>query len=154
MMNIKLLSEIRIVLKILTKFNNYYNNLKAEKTTHDNDKEIFWKIHKLNWEKNKFIFDLRFRKKKLSTFTYRFLIQNFFIDYNLHILWRLKGYEILCSILVISIHDGFKNKSICRIPLLLRSSIKRIVMDINTGCISCANVDGIKNKPIWWNSKY
>mmetsp|Transcript_14003 Transcript_14003/g.21193 ORF Transcript_14003/g.21193 Transcript_14003/m.21193 type:complete len:86 (+) Transcript_14003:548-805(+) len=75
------------------------------------------------------------------------------LDKNLFFLWNKPGFEILCSFLVVDMSNKtIKNKSICRVPILLRSYNNELKPDSSIGCISCVTSDAINSKPIWWNS--
>jgi len=82
------------------------------------------------------------------------LISNELIDKELLKIWTLKGYEIVCSTNALKIAgEAPINTSICRVPLTIRSRKTYLFPDSKIGCISCSSGDGIKGKPIWWNTK-
>jgi len=69
--------------------------------------------------------------------------------------WKKAGFEIICSPIVINNldHHDQLNSSTCRVPLLLRNKLSSLRPDIRTGCITCVSGEGIKGKPVWWNTK-
>eukprot|EP01025_Chloroclados_australasicus_P052208 TRINITY_DN607_c0_g1_i1.p1 TRINITY_DN607_c0_g1~~TRINITY_DN607_c0_g1_i1.p1 ORF type:complete len:290 (+),score=47.83 TRINITY_DN607_c0_g1_i1:94-870(+) len=115
--------------------------------------ELNWKIHRLHWEKNRFIYDLRYQRKVMSKELFEFLVREKIADGALISKWRKPGYEILCSTLAIqkSGHN-FGTTSHCRVPLHQRAGQQKITPDVHTGCISCASGDGRNGGPIWWNT--
>nr|BAS01626.1 G10 transcription factor [Lotharella vacuolata] len=152
--------EKKFINKIITIFSKRFEVIlkNNEKTDY---KIIFWKIHRLHWEKNRFIFDLKYNQKVISNnivniqlYQIAHLYSNNNIDKGLFKLWKKKGYEIICSL--IAIGDKKENKRIsliCRVPLLLRIGKTKVEPDITTGCISCVSGDSLNGKPLWWNSK-
>ena len=80
--------------------------------------ELTWRIHRVHWEKNRFIFDLRYRKKVMSEELYNYLCREKVADQALISKWRKPGYENLCSLLAIQKSDtNFGTASICRVPM-------------------------------------
>uniref|UniRef100_A0A7S3R2P4 G10 protein n=1 Tax=Dunaliella tertiolecta TaxID=3047 RepID=A0A7S3R2P4_DUNTE len=115
--------------------------------------ELTWKIHRLHWEKNRFIFDLMYQRKVMSRELYDYLVREKIADGALISKWRKPGYEILCSMLAIQKgNHNFGTTSHCRVPLRVRSNQQKITPDVQTGCISCASGDGRFGGPIWWNT--
>ncbi|CAG9466840.1 unnamed protein product [Pedinophyceae sp. YPF-701] len=115
--------------------------------------ELSWKIHRIHWEKNRFIFDLMYRRKVMSKELYDWLARNKIIDAALIAKWRKPGYENLCSILAIQkSNHNFGGVALCRVPLRKRTGQQRISPNVNTGCISCVSGDGKFGGPIWWNT--
>ncbi|GJD11301.1 Protein BUD31 homolog 2 [Galdieria sulphuraria] len=64
--------------------------------------ELTWKVHKLHWKKNRFIFNLYYKEKAISKELFDFLVKEKVVDDNLISKWRKPGYENLCSLAVIS----------------------------------------------------
>jgi bud site selection protein 31 len=113
-----------------------------------------WKIHRLHWEKNRFIFDLMYTRKVMSKQLYDFLVREKIADGALISKWRKPGYEILCSLLAIQKgNHNFGTTSHCRVPMRNRTPQQKITPDVQTGCICCASGDGRFGGPIWWNTK-
>ena len=59
--------------------------------------ELTWRIHRIHWEKNRFIFDLMYKKKVMDRKLYDYLVREKIADQALISKWRKPGYEILCS---------------------------------------------------------
>eukprot|EP01024_Parvocaulis_polyphysoides_P060292 TRINITY_DN655_c0_g1_i1.p1 TRINITY_DN655_c0_g1~~TRINITY_DN655_c0_g1_i1.p1 ORF type:complete len:283 (+),score=45.77 TRINITY_DN655_c0_g1_i1:87-851(+) len=115
--------------------------------------ELNWKIHRLHWEKNRFIYDLKYQRKVMSKELFDYLVRERIADGALISKWRKPGYEILCSTLAIqkSGHN-FGTTSHCRVPLRQRAAQQKITPDVHTGCVSCVSGDGINGGPVWWNT--
>jgi len=115
--------------------------------------ESSWKIHRLHWEKNRFIYDLMYVRKVMSRQLYDFLVREKIADGALISKWRKPGYEILCSLLAIQKgNHNFGTTSHCRVPMKNRAPQQRVTPDVQTGCICCASGDGRFGGPIWWNT--
>ncbi|KAK9804120.1 hypothetical protein WJX73_001022 [Symbiochloris irregularis] len=115
--------------------------------------ELTWKIHRIHWEKNRFIYDLMYVRKVMSRELYDYLVREKIADGALIAKWRKPGYEILCSMLAIQKgNHNFGTTSHCRVPMAKRAAQQRITADVSTGCISCASGDGRFGGPIWWNT--
>lgn len=105
--------------------------------------ELTWKIHRLHWEKNRFIYDLMYQRKVMSKELFEWLVREKVADGALISKWRKPGYEILCSMLAIQKgNHNFGTTSHCRVPMRARASQQRITPDVQIGCISCASGDG------------
>jgi len=59
--------ETKIINKVLHIFNLHYKKIMLSENRENNTKINFWKIYRLHWEKNRFIFDLFYKKRILST---------------------------------------------------------------------------------------
>ena len=115
--------------------------------------ELTWRIHRIHWEKNRFIFDLRYKKNVLSDELYNYLCREKVADQPLISKWRKPGYENLCSLLSIQKGDtNFGTASICRVPMGARAPAQRLTPNVRTGCISCVSGDGADGGPVWWNT--
>eukprot|EP00293_Proteomonas_sulcata_P002213 CAMPEP_0184322516 /NCGR_PEP_ID=MMETSP1049-20130417/124951_1 /TAXON_ID=77928 /ORGANISM="Proteomonas sulcata, Strain CCMP704" /LENGTH=185 /DNA_ID=CAMNT_0026643681 /DNA_START=110 /DNA_END=667 /DNA_ORIENTATION=+ len=112
--------------------------------------ETTWPIHRINYEKSRYVFELFWTKEEITRELYDFCIRQKVVDGNLMAKWRKPGYEFLCSLAAINKGStNFGTTSVCRVPLRLRSG--KIAPSVTTGCISCASCD--KGAPIWWNSQ-
>ena len=115
--------------------------------------ELTWRIHRIHWEKNRFIFDLMYKRKALSRELYDYLCREKIADQALISKWRKPGYENLCSLLCIQKSaTNFGTTSICRVPMAQRAPQQQLTPNVKTGCISCCSGDGIMGGPIWWNT--
>lgn len=141
--------------KLLQIFNAKFNLIIKGKTSKKNYKEVFWKIHRIHWEKNRFLFDLYYIKKLITLKKYNYMINLKVVDSHLHSLWRISGFEIICSSIALGKNQfTLKNNSVCRVPILIRLKSATIKPDNSIGCISCVSGDGLNGKPIWWNTKF
>ena len=115
--------------------------------------ELTWRIHRVHWEKNRFIFDLRYKRKAMSEELYNYLCREKVADQALISKWRKPGYENLCSLLAIQKGDtNFGTASICRVPMASRAPQQQLTPNVRTGCVSCVSGDGVMGGPIWWNT--
>jgi bud site selection protein 31 len=115
--------------------------------------ELNWKVHRIHWEKNRFIYDLMYVRKVMSRELFDWLVRIKIADGALIAKWRKPGYETLCSLLAIQKKNhNFGTTSHCRVPLKKRGEQQRITPDVQTGCISCATGDSKSGAPIWWNT--
>lgn len=117
-----------------------------------NKKEDQWSLNRLQWKKNRFIFEKIFYEKNIPENHYKFLQKKKILDINLFNCWKTWKYRILCSTKVIQggeIH--FPSNGLCRVPLLDRSLYSIYKIEPNSGCICCSNKGGIK-EPIWWDN--
>lgn len=115
--------------------------------------ESQWPIHRLHWERNRYVYDLYYKQGKISRELYDFLVREKIADAALISKWRKPGYEILCSMAAIQKGStNFGTTSICRVPLAQRGS--QIMPSVQTGCVSCVSGDGIDGGPVWWTDPY
>merc|ERR1712046_256996 len=83
--------------------------------------ETTWKIHRIHWEKNRYIFEQHFVEKNISKPLYEYLTREKIADGPLIAKWRKPGYEYLCSLSAIDTRNtNYGTSSICRVPLHLR----------------------------------
>lgn len=109
--------------------------------------EISWPMHRLHYEKNRYLFDMHCKHHQISKKLLDYLIKEKLADGKLMAKWRRPGYERLCSLLVITkSNTSFGTTGVCRTPLRERTG--QITPNVLTGCVSCASGDG---GPIWWN---
>ena len=114
--------------------------------------ESEWDIHRIHWKKNRFIYEMYYKDKKISKECYDWLCRLKIADQPLISKWRKPGYEILCSMLAISQSStNFGTVSVCRVPMRQRGG--GIMPAVKTGCVSCASGDSIDGGPIWWCDK-
>lgn len=109
--------------------------------------EISWPMHKIHYEKNRYLFDMRYKHHQISKKLLDYLIKEKLADGKLMAKWKRPGYERLCSLLVITnSNTNFGTVGVCRTPLKQRMG--QIMPNILTGCVACASGDG---GPIWWD---
>ena len=83
--------------------------------------ESAWPIHRIHYEKNRFVYDLYYRQQKISRECYEFMVREKVVDAALISKWRKPGYEILCSMSCIQRGGtNFGTTSICRVPMAQR----------------------------------
>lgn len=109
--------------------------------------EISWPMHRLHYEKNRYLFDMHYKDHNISKKLLDYLVKENLADGKLMAKWRRPGYERLCSLMVITkSNTNFGTTGVCRTPL--RDRTGQILPNVLTGCVSCASGDG---GPIWWN---
>ena len=109
--------------------------------------ELSWSMHRIHYEKNRYLFDLHYKEHTISKKLLDYLIREKIADGKLMAKWRKPGYERLCSLLSITkSNTNFGTVSVCRTPLKDRTG--QILPSVLTGCVSCASGD---RGPIWWN---
>merc|ERR1712048_405491 len=100
--------------------------------------ESSWKIHRIHWEKNRFIFDLMYKRKTMSKAMFDWLIKKKIADKYLIEIWRQPGFEFVCSLLAIQKRGhNFGTTSHCRVPVMQRPPHMSVTPNVKTGCISC-----------------
>ena len=111
--------------------------------------ELNWKVHRVHFDKNRFIWELMYKQKVMKRELYDYLVREKIADAPLISKWRKPGYENLCSMLAIqkSGHN-FGTTSICRVPIRNRAPQQQLSPYIQTGCISCSSTDGLQGGPI------
>ena len=83
--------------------------------------ESAWPIHRIHYERNRFIYDMYYRQERISRDLYEFLVREKVVDAALISKWRKPGYEILCSMSAIQKSGtNFGTTSICRVPMAQR----------------------------------
>ena len=108
--------------------------------------ESQWDIHRIHWKKNRFIYDMYYKDKKITKELYDWLCRMKIADQPLISKWRKPGYEILCSMLAISQSStNFGTVSVCRVPMRQRGG--GVMPAVTTGCVSCASGDGLSGAP-------
>ena len=138
-----------IILDTMEMFENRMKDAVNESHEGKRKHESKWPIHRINYERSRYVYEMHYTKKEISRELLDFCIREKVIDGNLLAKWKKPGYEFLCSVAAINKGStNFGTTSVCRVPLRLRSG--KIGPSTETGCISCASCD--KGAPIWWNS--
>ena len=115
--------------------------------------EANWPIHRIHYERNRYIYDMYYKQQKISRDLYEFLVREKVVDASLISKWRKPGYEILCSMSAIQKSGtNFGTASICRVPMAQRGG--QIMPSVQSGCVSCVSGDGIDGGPVWWTDPY
>ncbi|KAL4437469.1 hypothetical protein ABPG77_003450 [Micractinium sp. CCAP 211/92] len=142
-----------LIEEVVEDFEQQMKDAVNEDTAGKRRNETTWKITRIHWEKNRFIYDLMYNRKVMSRELYDWLVREKIADGALIAKWRKPGYEILCSLLAIQKgNHNFGTTSHCRVPMRQRAAQQRITPDVQTGCICCASGDGRFGGPIWWNT--
>ena len=115
--------------------------------------EAAWPIHRIHYERNRYIYDMYYKQGKITRDLYEFLVRERVVDGALISKWRKPGYEILSSLSALQQGGpNFGTTSICRVPLAQRGG--QIMPSVTTGCVSCVSGDGIDGGPVWWTDPY
>ncbi|PSC71064.1 G10 family [Micractinium conductrix] len=142
-----------LIEEVIEDFEHQMKEAVNEDTSAKRRNETTWKVTRIHWEKNRFIYDLMYNRKVMSRELYDWLVREKIADGALIAKWRKPGYEILCSLLAIQKgNHNFGTTSHCRVPMKQRAQQQRITPDVQTGCICCASGDGRFGGPIWWNT--
>lgn len=135
---------------IAGKLEEFENRTREALNTSADDKrrnEITWPMHKLHYEKNRYLYDMHYKRRRISKQLLDYLVHEKIADGKLIAKWKRPGYETLCSLLVITKKNtNFGSVGVCRIRLKDRRG--QILPNVLTGCVSCASGDG---GPIWWD---
>nr|UXY87218.1 G10 protein, predict nuclear transcrption regulator [Cryptomonas sp.] len=118
--------------------------LSRNKSKKDN-KQVEWIINRLNWYKNRLVFLSIFILKVIPKKILAFINNIESLDLNLIRIWKNEKYRNACS-----------TKSVltrtCRISIFFRKITSALFIQKSTGCICCADVQGL-NEPIWWDEE-
>nr|UXY86797.1 G10 protein, predict nuclear transcrption regulator [Cryptomonas paramecium] len=124
---------------IFTKTRNKYKNL------------IEWKINRLNWYKNRYIFYFLFIVRIIPKKFLCYLNNLKKIDTNLIKIWKFFNFKNLCSFKIfLSLNFKTYFNNVC-----LFSFVKKVInlnFKVFTGCVCCTALIG-NNSPIWWNEQ-
>ena len=83
--------------------------------------EANWPIHRIHYERNRFIYDMYYKQQRITRDLYEFLVREKVVDAALISKWRKPGYELLCSMSAIQKSGtNFGTPSICRVPMAQR----------------------------------
>lgn len=138
---------VEVVLKELEDFENKMREAVNSPIDKKMRNEMSWPVHKVHYQKNRYLYDQHYKKHQISKRLLDYLIKEGVADGKLIAKWRKPGYERLCSLLAITkSNTNFGTTSVCRVPL--RDRHGQILPNIMTGCVSCASGDG---GPIWWD---
>eukprot|EP00038_Savillea_parva_P008799 m.179255 g.179255 ORF g.179255 m.179255 type:complete len:197 (+) comp14721_c0_seq1:175-765(+) len=124
----------------------------AERDPHDDKRKVeaLWPIHKIHYQKSRYVYEMYYKKKLISKKVYDYCIKNKIVDAALIAKWKKQGYETLCSLTAIQTRDtSHGTTNLCRVPLSKRRE-DAIRPSQTTGCISCCSGDG---GPIWWDGQ-
>ena len=126
--------------------------------------EATWGITRVHHERNRYIFNMHYKERKISRELYEYLVKEGYADANLIAKWRKvcfshtrhtkhenshnhvndhtqQGYERLCCLQCIQkSSSNFGTTCICRVP---KDSLPdgKVVECVNCGCHGCASCD-------------
>ena len=149
------------ILPTLEMFDNKMKDAVNESHEGKRKHESTWPIHRIHYERSRYVYELYYTKQEISRElyvfqvnliskhvadfglgSYDFCIREKVVDGNLIAKWKKPGYEFLCSLAAINKGStNFGTTNICRVPLRLRSG--KIAPSVLTGCISCASCDKV-----------
>lgn len=95
----------------------------------------------MHHERNRYIFNMYYKEKKISRELYDYLVKEGYADANLIAKWRKQGYERLCCLQCIQkSSSNYGTTCICRVP---KDSLPdgKVVECVNCGCHGCASCD-------------
>jgi hypothetical protein len=139
---------------ILDKVELFNKEIQYQSNFNKNPLIKVWKIERLEWKKNRLIFEEFFIKKNFKLKDYLKILEYRKIDINFLFLWKKSFFRLLCSPKII--RGNFYNlnrSSVCRIPLKNRSNEMISKVQLKTGCIYCLNNMNL-NEPIWWDQMF
>lgn len=111
----------------LEKFQAQLKDVEARKLKRLENKNVnLWQIIKIHNRQNRYIFDLRYRKKIISEELYKWLVKEKYADRLLISKWRKQGYEKLCCLKCIEV------KCVCRVP-------GNEIECVSCGCWGCSS---------------
>ena len=112
-----------VILDSLEMFENRMKDAVNESHEGKRKHESKWPIHRINYERTRYVYELHYTKKEISRELVDFCIREKVVDGNLMAKWKKPGYEFLCSVAAINKGStNFGTTSVCRVPLRLRGS--------------------------------
>mmetsp|Transcript_22630 Transcript_22630/g.27318 ORF Transcript_22630/g.27318 Transcript_22630/m.27318 type:complete len:165 (-) Transcript_22630:518-1012(-) len=115
----------------------------AEGESHEGKRkcESLWPIFRLAHQRSRYIYDLYYRRKKISRELYEFCLNEGWADKNLIAKWKKPGYERLCCLQCIQpSNHNYGTTCICRVPKS-RLEPGKIVECVHCGCRGCCSGD-------------
>ena len=112
----------------------------AETTTHEGKRKVesLWPIFKIHYQRNRFIYDLYYKRNSISKELFDFCIKEKIADQALISKWKKQGFENLCCLRCIQPKDtNFGTNCICRVPKDKLQEEKTIECN-NCGCRGCS----------------
>uniref|UniRef100_A0A2P2IFZ7 Protein BUD31 homolog n=1 Tax=Hirondellea gigas TaxID=1518452 RepID=A0A2P2IFZ7_9CRUS len=103
--------------------------------------EGLWPIFRLHHQRSRYIYEMYYRKKKISRELYEFCLRENHADASLIAKWKKPGYERLCCLRCMQTRDhNYSTTCICRVPKAKLESGK-VVECVHCGCRGCASGD-------------
>jgi bud site selection protein 31 len=106
--------------------------------------ETLWPIMRIHHQQSRYIYELFYKKNKISRELYDWLVKEKYCDVNLIAKWRKPGFERLCCLSCIQPKDTKHGTTcICRVPRRkLADGPDTIIECQHCGCRGCASGDG------------
>ncbi|XP_015781551.1 protein BUD31 homolog [Tetranychus urticae] len=112
----------------------------AEREPHEGKRrtESLWPIFKIHNQRNRYLFDLFYKKQAISKELFEFCVKQKLADKALIAKWKKPGYENLCCLRCIQVKDtNFGTNCICRVPKE-KLDENRPIQCNNCGCRGCS----------------
>lgn len=113
----------------------------AEADPHEGKRavEATWPIFRIHHQRSRYIYEMFYKKKKITREVYDFALREGYADGNLIAKWKKMGYERLCCLRCMQPRDtNFGTTCICRVPTDKLEEGK-VVECIHCGCRGCAS---------------
>lgn len=105
-------------------------------------KEPLHVIFQLHHQRSRYVYDLYYTKKAISTPLYLWLLKNRYADADLIAKWKKQGYENLCCLRCIQASETTHGGTcICRVPRKQMDSEEKKIKCVSCGCRGCASTD-------------
>lgn len=102
--------------------------------------ETLWPIFRLHHQRSRYIYEMFYKKHKISRECYEFALREGYADAALIAKWKKSGYERLCCIRCIQPKDtNYGTTCICRVPAKNLDAAVRINECVHCGCRGCAS---------------
>ena len=91
----------------------------AENESHEGKRKVesVWPIHRINHERNRYIYELFYKKKEISRELYEYCLKGKHVAAGLIAKWKKSGYEKLCCLQCIQPRNhSFGGVCLCRVP--------------------------------------
>ena len=102
--------------------------------------ESNWIVHQIDWQKTRYVHDMRYKYERISQEAYDYCVRNKMINGPLSEKWFEQGYERLCSLYAIDSRNfKFGGTSICRVPRQKLGADQQNVESVFNGCRGCGS---------------
>eukprot|EP01083_Nonionella_stella_P024441 67476_1 len=103
--------------------------------------EALWPIFQIHHQKSRYVYEMYYKKKKITRPVYEFCLKLKHADPQLIAKWKKPGYERLCCLRCIETKDhNFQTTCICRVPKA-KLEAGKVVECTHCGCRGCASGD-------------
>jgi len=113
----------------------------AEQEDHEGKRksESLWPIFRVHHQRSRYIYEMYYKKRKISREVYEYCLREGHADANLIAKWKKEGYEKLCCLRCIQPKDtNFGTTCICRVPPQNLEDGK-VIECMHCGCHGCAS---------------